>query len=99
MDHGGLPRYDDTKFSTKFSIDTRVQLRAVARARSPGGIFEEFLKILKNKIGKKVSKFFGDTVSRIVIDHKNDHPPPPAPRTLKLNTSGVHVADLTFTKV
>jgi hypothetical protein len=47
---------------------------------------------------EKVSKFFGDTLSRIVIDHKNDHhPPPPAPRTLKLNTSGV--ADLTFKKV
>jgi hypothetical protein len=46
--------------------------------------FWNFLK----KIEKKVSKFFGDTLSRIVIDYKNDPPPPPAPSNFK-NTSGV----------
>jgi hypothetical protein len=50
-----------------------------ARARSPGGIFEDFLKKNLKKNWKKVSKIFGDTLSRIVIDYKNDHPPPPAP--------------------
>jgi hypothetical protein len=51
-----------------------------------------FKKKLKNFFEKKSVEFFGDTLSRIVIDHKN-RPPPPAPRTLKLNTTGV--ADLT----
>jgi hypothetical protein len=53
-------------------------LVAAAAAASPGGIFEEFLKIF-NFFFKKESKIFGDTLSRIVIDHKNDHPPPPSP--------------------
>ena len=44
-----------------------------------GGIFGDFLETFEKKIEKKVSKFFGDTLSRIVIDHKNDHPPPPLP--------------------
>jgi hypothetical protein len=51
-----------------------------ARARSPGGIFEEFLDFfLKKKMKTKVSNFFGGTLSRIVIDHKNRPPPPAAP--------------------
>jgi hypothetical protein len=49
-------------------------------AASPGGIFEEFLKKkIEKKIEKIVSKFFGDTLSRIVIDHENDHHPPSSP--------------------
>jgi hypothetical protein len=53
-------------------------LVAAAAAASPGEIFEEILKF--QKFQKKGRKFFRDTLSRIVIDHKNDHhPPPPAP--------------------
>ena len=37
-----------------------------ARARSPGGIFEEFLKFLNFFLKNKGSKIFGDTLSRIV---------------------------------
>jgi hypothetical protein len=48
-------------------------LVAAAAAASHGGIFVEFLKILN--ILKKSVENFGDTLSRIVIDHKNDHPP------------------------
>ena len=38
-----------------------------------------FPKFFKKKIEKKGSEIFGDTLSRIVIDYKNDHPHPPAP--------------------
>jgi hypothetical protein len=53
-------------------------LGAAASATSPGGIFEEFLEIFEINFEKKGSKFFGDTLSRIVIDHKTYHPPSPS---------------------
>jgi hypothetical protein len=56
----------------------RLLLVIVARAASPSGIFEEFLKFQKKKIKKKKVEFVGDTLSRIVIDHKK-RPPPASP--------------------
>jgi hypothetical protein len=70
-------------------------LVAAAAVASPGGIFEEFLKFFENFFEKKGSKFFGDTLSRIVIDHKNYHHapplPPPHPHIKQLGRSRSHL--------